>query len=226
MIRILVPFDFDQKYGFFLKEDYFKSLKQLGVDVVPQLYCLQSAKENLKNVHGLLLPGGAGDVDPRLYGETRVHEKTQINRKRCDFELELIEKAKSQNLPILGICFGFQILNVYYGGSLYQHIPDEFPSTLTHEQEGISSHPIHQVSLTDAARDLAGKDYESVNSTHHQGVKDLAGPLECLGRAEDNLVEVFRDPRSRFVWGVQWHPERLQGDWVVPSFVKACQRSD
>ena len=223
-MKILVPFDFDQKFGFFLKEDYYLALRAQGVEVIPQFFCLQSAKENLKGASGVLLPGGLGDVDPRLYNEDRVHPKTQTNRKRCDFELELIELARKQDLPILGICFGFQILNVYFGGSLYQHLPDEFPSELTHEQQGISSQPCHGVKLEGFALQMAGKDFENVNSTHHQGVKKLAEPLECLGKAEDGLVEAFRDPRSHFVWGVEWHPERLKGDWVIPNFVKACQR--
>ncbi len=224
MIRILVPFDFDESRGFFLKEAYFNALAKQNVQVVPQLYCTKSMKTNLDAVDGVMLPGGVGDVDPRLYGETAIHEKTIVNRKRCDFELELIEQALKKDLPILGICFGFQILNVYFKGSLYQHLPDELPSSVVHEQQGISTQPCHSVKLEPQIASIAGRPEEHVNSTHHQGAKILGENLECLGRSEDGLVEMFRHPQKHFLWGVEWHPERLANDWVIPQFVKACRR--
>jgi len=223
-MRVLVPFDFDTHYGYFLKDNYFRALQKQNVELVPQLYDLQTMKKNILEVDGVLLPGGLGDVDPKLYGETSIHEKTKSNSKRCDFELELIHSALQKDLPILGICFGFQILNVFFKGNLYQHLPDELPSKVLHEQKCISVTPCHQVQLNGLAVELCGNETTAVNSTHHQGVKSLGEGLECLGKSEDGLVEVLRHPKHHFVFGVEWHPERLEDDWVIPSFVKAFQR--
>jgi len=223
-MKVLVPFDFDTQYGYFLKDSYVCALQRQNVELVPQIYDLNTMKKNVLEVDGVLLPGGLGDIDPRLYGESAVHEKTKINSKRCDFELELIHSALKRDLPILGICFGFQILNVFFKGKLYQHIPDELPSSVVHEQKCISTTPCHRVSLTGFAADLCGDESTEVNSTHHQGVKSLGDGLECLGTSEDGLIEVIRHPKHHFVFGVEWHPERLEHDWVIPNFVKAFRR--
>lgn len=223
--RILVCLDFDDHHGFFLKENYWKALKAAGAEVIPLLYDHDYLEKAIESASGVFLPGGLADVDPKYYQEERCHERTKVNMRRCEFEFDLIRASVDRKLPLLAVCFGFQIVNVFFGGSLHQHLPEDLPSDLEHEQKLPSHHPTHWVHLepNSQARQLFCCEKLHVNSTHHQGVKTLAPGLICEGKAEDGLIEIFRHPEFRFFWGVQWHPERLEGDPIIPSFVEACR---
>lgn len=168
----------------------------------------------LSRIDGLLLSGGA-DIDPARYGDAIVHPETYgIDPLRDEFELTLVHEALDRDLPVLCICRGIQLLNVALGGTLYQHVPDQFSSELSHRQQALgipSSEPSHTVraepgSMLEA---IYGSSIIHANSFHHQAIKGLASPLRIEGRTGDGLIEAVSLPGQLFVFGVQWHPEMM-----------------
>lgn len=124
-------------------------------------------------------------------------------------EQELLEFILSLDKPILGICRGIQLLNAALGGTLYQDLPDEHPSDVEHHQKPPYDVPIHTVQL---AKDsplcqLLHKTELSVNSYHHQAIKELSPKLKPMAYSPDGLIEAVWLPSARFVWAIQWHPE-------------------
>lgn len=168
----------------------------------------------LSRIDGILLSGGA-DIDPARYGDDTVHPETYgIDPLRDEFELALVHAALDRDLPILCICRGIQLLNVALGGTLYQHVPDQFPGGLSHRQQALGippSEPSHTIraepgSMLEA---IYGSSLINANSFHHQAIKDLAPPLRIEGRTDDGLIEAVSLPGHSFVFGVQWHPEMM-----------------
>lgn len=168
---------------------------------------------------GLLLSGGV-DVDPARYGEVRLNGSVETNPGRDDLEFALLERALASGAAVFGICRGLQLLNVALGGTLWQDLPTQRPGNVPHSfprSEGhLPSHPAHALRLATNlppgvpfASALAACGGESVNSRHHQAVKDLAPGLLVLATAPDGLVEAAARPGPPFVAAVQWHPENL-----------------
>ena len=112
-------------------------------------------------------------------------------------------------LPVLGICGGMQLLNVALGGTLIQHIPDEIPEALAHEQPNPRDEPGHEVALSadSLLRSICRSDGLAVNSAHHQAVKAVGAGLTVNAVAPDGVIEGIEAPGQRFCLGVQWHPE-------------------
>jgi putative glutamine amidotransferase len=154
---------------------------------------------------GLLFTGGQ-DCDPSLYGEENrsCHEICPI---RDEMEKFLFEEAIKIDLPVFGICRGIQLINALLLGSLWQDIPTECPSGVSHSPGPPYSQPSHGVKLSGWLKDLLGQDVISVNSCHHQGVKLLSPSLASCAVSPDGIVEAVRMPGRRFVAAVQWHPE-------------------
>jgi putative glutamine amidotransferase len=124
----------------------------------------------------------------------------------------LLESALNKNLPILGICNGMQLINVFFGGTLMQHIPDSVKTTINHEQPEPKSVPSHAVNLTPGTLcyDLCdGEPQIWVNSTHHQAVEKIGESLIVSGTAPDGIIEAIEAPNYNFVVGVEWHAEHL-----------------
>jgi len=161
---------------------------------------------SLRDSEGLVLTGGS-DVDPRLYGETRQAETEQPDGERDALEASLLEEALAQDLPILAICRGLQILNVCQGGTLIQHLN---PSD-RHQRTGADRElPVHPVTIqpNTLLSTIAGTDTWLVNSRHHQAVRTVAANLRVSAfDPEDWTVEALEHPDRRFVLAVQWHPE-------------------
>ena len=159
---------------------------------------------------GFLFTGG-NDVDPALYGETQIPECEEPRKDRDRFEMLLLQSAVSSGKPILGICRGFQMMNVFFGGSLWQDIPSQVPDSCQHpitefDQLPMRRHSVHIVPDTFLARILGPEDL-SVNSAHHQGIKRLADGLTACGSADDGIIEAFEKQDLPFCLAVQWHPE-------------------
>ncbi len=155
---------------------------------------------------GLLLTGG-GDVDPGSYGQ-KPHPRTyNVNERRDEFEARLIQQALDRDMPVLAICRGMQLLNVLLGGSLEQHLADK-PGRLNHDRDRPRAEPAHHMEVLEGtilAECMAP--HFDVNSHHHQGLGDIAGPLQEIGWAEDGVLEAVVSHDNSWVVGVQWHPE-------------------
>ncbi len=187
--------------------------------------------ELFDQLDGLLLTGGA-DVDPRLYGETPLPECGPIETERDQLELHLIRKAWEKDLPILAICRGAQILNVAFGGSLYQDLPSQLGlPPERHSRSDAESQLVHDVRTVPGTRiaEWSGERI-GVNSLHHQAVKRLAPVFEpAVYSADDDVLEGFESPEKRFVIAVQWHPERLsarhgEAARLFHEFVRECAK--
>ncbi len=163
---------------------------------------------------GLCLTGG-GDIDPARYGADNV-ASTEIDDARDATELALLERALARDLPVLGICRGFQLINVHLGGSLEQHhlghAPKYPPEGVTVVDDPAGADAVRHNVTADPGSKLAaacGDDAFVVNSSHHQVVTSdrLASDLRPTAHVGE-LVEAFESPTHRWVVAVQWHPER------------------
>ncbi len=184
----------------------------------------------LDRLDGLVVTGGAFDVDPALYGAADVHATVTLKQRRTEAELALVRGALARDMPVLGICGGQQLLAVALGGTLIQHIPDSIPDALEHEQTNPRDQPGHSVAVTPGTMlaQIVGSPQMDVNSAHHQAVA-TPGPHAVVNAvAPDGVVEGVEDPRRRFCLGVQWHPEFLidPGDTrIFAAFIAAARGS-
>ena len=176
--------------------------------------------EVLELLDALIVTGGAGDVNPALYDEEPHPETGPVQEERDAYELALVRAALERELPLLGICRGMQILNVAYGGSIEQHLPD----ALGHEEHrhtpgAFADHEVRLVPGSLAAR-AAGSEVTPVKSHHHQGIKVVGSGLKVTGwAAEDEAVEALEDPSCPFVLGVLWHPEEDEDSQLIKALV-------
>ncbi len=159
---------------------------------------------------GLVLQGG-NDVAPHQYGEDPLHPDWAGDPVRDQYEMELVRAFVAAGKPVFGICRGLQLLNVAYGGSLYQDIATQQPQALEHRQLGRYEnhfHPVEFVPGTRLAGLYPGLARATINSIHHQGIKRLAAGFVVEARCpDDGMVEAIRLQGPGFVAGVQWHPE-------------------
>ena len=176
--------------------------------------------EVLDLLDALVVTGGAGDLDPALYGEERHPETGPVQEERDAYELALVRGALEREMPILGICRGMQILNVAYGGTIEQHLPE----VLGHEEHRhtpgtFADHEVRLVPDSLAAR-AAGSESTPAKSHHHQGIKEVGEGLQVTGWAvEDDAVEALEDPSCPFVLGVLWHPEEDENSQLIKALV-------
>ncbi|MEW6637416.1 MAG: gamma-glutamyl-gamma-aminobutyrate hydrolase family protein [Actinomycetota bacterium] len=179
----------------------------------------EDPREVLALIDALILTGGAGDLDPALYGEEPHPETGPVQEERDAYELALARAAIERRMPVLGICRGMQVLNVAYGGRLEQHLPD----VLGHEEHRHTPGTFadHEVSLVPgslAAR-AAGSELTPVKSHHHQGIGEVGEGLVVTGKAEDGTIEAIEDPSCPFVLGVLWHPEEDENSRIIKTLV-------
>lgn len=168
------------------------------------------------DLDGLLLHGGA-DVCPRSYGEEPMRSEWEGDEIRDRYEIELVRAFHAAGKPVLGICRGAQILNVAFGGTLYQDILTQADTERAHRSQELYDHNLHDVDLVDGsglAKLYPTEHTVKVNSVHHQAVKDVGAGLAVEARSsDDGIVEAIRldDPRGRYAFAVQWHPEFFKG---------------
>jgi putative glutamine amidotransferase len=192
-----------------IRENYCDAVTRAGGLPVLLPHEVEQAEAYLRVIDGLIVTGGAFDVDPAIFGAETRHATVTTKDRRTQFELAVTRGALAADKPVLGICGGQQLLNVALGGTLIQHIPDEVPGALAHEQKHPRHEPAHVVRFTEGTRlrEIAGSSEAPVNSTHHQAVKAPAPSLLVNATAPDGVIEGIEDPRQRFCIGVQWHPE-------------------
>ena len=196
-----------------LGDSYVKAVTRAGgVPVLlPNNLDISTVEEIAAGLDGFLLSGG-GDVDPALFGERATAQLGTVTPRRDDFELALTRYVlEHTDKPVLGICRGIQVMNVAMGGSLHIDLPSDgkLCHSLNMYPRNICTHGVEVAADTRLAK-IMGTGREMVNSFHHQAVKDLAaGFVSCAVSSDDGVLEAMELPGSRFVVGVQWHPEEL-----------------
>jgi putative glutamine amidotransferase len=176
-------------------------------------------------IDGLLLAGGS-DMDPASYG-AEPHEATVGTVPERDaFELALTRRAIERDMPFFGICRGMQVMNVACGGTLTQHLPDDYGHEDHRRSLGSFDNADHDVRLAHdslAAR-AAGEELHGTKSHHHQGVERVGEGLEVTGWATiDELPEALEVPGNRFALGVQWHPEADEASPLIAALVEEAR---
>lgn len=196
-----------------VRETYLNALNVNGFAPIlfPILECTDWMDDILDRIDGVVIQGGI-DVSPLTYGENPTLESLDFHLTRDQFELKLIEKSLERKIPILGICRGLQIINVYFGGTLHQHLSLEDAAVIHHRNREIkeTKHFITTKEGSIARRCLGERPI--VNSIHHQGIKDLGRDLIATSYADDQLIESIEYKGEEYLHGVQFHPEQMTGD--------------
>lgn len=201
---------------FYLGRDYSEALASFGavpvhIPLIPDDEYIENV---LRDLDGILLPGSDTDVDPHHFGEDPHPKIKKIIHEKDTTDWLVLDYAEKLKLPILAICFGMQILNVFRGGTLIQDIESQVENPIKHEQ-GVplerNSHKINVESFGRLSKLLGNKINGSsvkVNSHHHQAIKKLGRFLIKSAWSNDGIIESIEDSREEeYILGVQWHPE-------------------
>lgn len=211
------------RYG--INQSYVRALVNAGC--APLLIPLLEDQSRLRAIYerldGIVFPGGA-DVAPGEYGEAPIGDLNVIEPPRDHTELTLARWAFADDLPVLGICRGQQVLNVALGGSLWQDLRHQAATSVDHsDADGRARNALmHRVRLDPDSRlaQLIDETEIRVNSLHHQAVKSIAPALRVTGKSDDDVIEALESAERRFMIAVQWHPEEIDGlPWVQRLFV-------
>jgi putative glutamine amidotransferase len=184
-----------------------------GVPVLLPPQLVGEARDALwGRLDGLLLTGG-GDVDPARYGQPPHATVCEVSAARDDLELDLTRRALAEDVPLLAICRGIQVLNVALGGTLVQDIASAIGSLIRHSQKDQRHVPTHAVKVEAGSRlaDMLGCAALEVNSLHHQSIDRPGTGLRVVAHAPDGVAEGAEVPAHPFAIAVQWHPEELVG---------------
>lgn len=224
----VIPLWDDEKESIWMLPDYMNVLEDNNA--IPIMFPLSTDKTNLDRcydmVDGILFTGGH-DINPKLYNQ----EKKEVCGVQCDkrdeMESYLFKKAIKDDKPILGICRGIQLFNALLGGTLYQDLPTEHSSEIKHTMIKPYNRGIHSVDILKSTPlyKIIEVDKLSVNSYHHQAIKDLAPSLVANAISEDGLIEAISMTNKKFVMAVQWHPEFLwknskENNLIIAEFIK------
>ncbi len=214
---------------------YFKALLAVGVqpDEIDLVSAADARRVHAGDYDGILFTGGE-DVDPSFYGEKKRYESVYDSHARDEFEFALLEGAMAKRAPILGICRGVQMINVNFGGTLYQDMKEDAEPQAEHRQTDVGKtrqEPSHSVVVTDADSDLGNIVHGAcrVNSLHHQAVKRLGRGLKVTAHSEDGFVEAVESADEYpFLMAVQWHPEEMVANSpeqreIFARFVAKCR---
>lgn len=212
---------------FYMRTKYVQSLKRAGAKVrwIPWRANERDLKR-LMECDGLLMPGG-DDIDPKHYGREREPKCGKSNPVQDSGELTILETFLATGKPILCICRGEQLMNVFCGGTLHQDIAGA--QKCRHSDFKSRADWIHQVQILPGTRlaSILGSGQCRVNSMHHQAVDTLALGLTVSAVSEDGYVEALEKQDHPFFLGVQWHPEHmsrvdLRQRKLFDAFVEAC----
>lgn len=210
-----------------LRQNYSGAVAAAGGLPVPLPHEVERADDYLGALKGIIVTGGAFDVDPALFGATVRHETVKLKDRRTAFELALVRGALKRDMPVLGICGGQQLLHVVLGGKLIQHLPDAVKGALAHEQPNPRDQAGHDVAVVPGTllHRIVGTEKLAVNSAHHQAALDEPRGVIVNARAPDDVIEGIEAPAYRFCLGVQWHPEFHISDGdrkIFQAFIRAA----
>ncbi len=199
--------------------------------LLPFAQTAAEARRFTEALDGLIISGGDFDIDPAYYRERRSPQCGPSVPERTKSELLLLKAALKSRRPVLGICGGCQLINVHFGGALFQDLPSQKNGALIHSQPQPHATPSHAVALARSTRlaAIAGASSLKVNSTHHQAVKIPGKGLIPSATAPDGVIEGIEAADGRFIIGVQWHPEfltRLKPHAsIFKAFIRAARKT-
>lgn len=196
-------------------DTYINAVKKAG-GIPILLPCLQAQSDILQHlaiINGLIISGGP-DADPIYFGEEPHPALGNIHPAMDAYEIPLIQEALKQDMPLLGICRGEQMLNIAVGGNLIQDIPASIKNPLKHRQDAPRHYKTHSVNVVVGTilAQILGDGTLRVNSFHHQSVKDVPSGFAISANAPDGIIEAIESTQHSFALGLQWHPE---GMWNV-----------
>jgi len=228
MNKPIIGITTDIKNGNFeIEEKYAHAIANAGgipllIPSMPQNTSL--IKETVERIDGLLLPGSR-DMDPKYYNQAPHPKLRPMSLERTEMEFAVLEDSLKRELPVIGICGGMQLLNVAFGGTLYQDIYAFLPDALPHEK-GV----LHNVSIDTDSKlfEIMGSAKLTVKSYHHQAVDQLGAGLRKCAQTEDQIVEGIESTNQKYILGIQWHPELEDGGSsakIFRSFIERCMGS-
>ncbi len=195
----------------FLKQQYYEALEKYDLVILPlpNTEHIEHTDYYIDLIDGLMLVGGE-DLTPALYGQEKSKKTGATYTRRDYLEREMIFKAVSRKIPILGICRGHQTINVIFGGSLYQDLDEREEESIDHRQTADRDFSnTHEIEIVPDSRlaGLLGKKPTVVNSAHHQVLKRVPEGLKPVAYAPDGVVEALEGTDDNYIMTVQWHPE-------------------
>ena len=211
-----------------IRKNHLSSIEKFGGIPFPLFHSLASLPDMLSMVDGIIITGGNFDINPTLYGKKNSHSQLTKNI-RTNFEIKICEMSLKNNLPILGICGGEQLLNVCFGGTLIQDIKKYNENSLEHEQTNPRDETSHSVVIKKQTKlfEIIKDSEIQVNSAHHQAVNKLGKNLIISGLARDGIVESIESTEHDWCIGVQWHPEFLitkADKLLISNFIEFSQK--
>lgn len=220
---------YSKKPWYALRENYCSAISKLGALALPLPHDVEKVDDYLDLIDGLMITGGAFDVSPELYGQSKKHDTVVTKDNRTKFEFAITSGAIERGIPVLGICGGEQLLNVVLGGTLIQHIPDSIKNPLEHEQKNPRDEAGHKIQIKAGSllARITGKAEMAVNTAHHQAVDKVAPGLVVNATTSDGVIEGIELPSHPFCLGVQWHPEYhvdTADAKIFAAFVEACKK--
>ena len=193
--------------------DYINAVKEAGG--IPALFSPLADDDYITGIvdrcDGILFTGGL-DINPFYYGEVPAEYCSQIIPERDEFEFKLLDRAVKEDKPILGICRGFQLINIYYGGSMYQDIKEIKEKRDNHFIANLPKwHYSHEVTIKKGSQIAAayGSKLIKTNSFHHQLIRKTGDNLQPTAYAADSNIEGLENINKKFLVGIQWHPEMM-----------------
>ena len=221
VIGITIPHVFNDIF-YMQKKGYPEAVRLNGGEalLIPTEEDCSNIPQIVSMIDGLLVPGGA-DIEPSFYREERLPECGKASLTDDRYDMEIIREAVRQGKPILGICRGHQLINVIYGGTLYQDIPTQYKTDIEHRMHPDHTETYHEADIDPDSRigRILGKGHLTVNSSHHQSVKEVGKGFKVVGKAPDGIVEAMENEDGSILT-VQWHPERMQNEECMRNLVK------
>ncbi|HYA96711.1 MAG TPA: gamma-glutamyl-gamma-aminobutyrate hydrolase family protein [Methylomirabilota bacterium] len=208
---------------------YEESVRRAGGEpVLLSLRDAEALKRQLPQLDAFVLPGSPDDVDPSRYQSVNRGKSNPPDANREATDTAILDHAFAAEKPVLAICYGCQLLNVYLGGSLTQDVQAETGTTTAHRRKDLTPEPkedpVHPAEFMAGSRlaQLAGGARARVNSSHHQAIEKPGRDLRVTARAPDGIIEgVEWTGGGTWVTGVQWHPERMAGDALADALFRA-----
>lgn len=176
--------------------------------MIPVTDNVEILRQIVSRLDGIVFTGGE-DIQPMYYGDLPYEKLEEVSPARDTFDLMVLKMAADRNIPILGICRGLQLMNVAFGGTLYQDLPTQHPSSVNHRQKESGTTPTHPISIIKESKlaEITGQEVLQVNTFHHQAIRELAPGFKITAWAPDSIAEAIEAYPIRQMIGVQFHPE-------------------